>query len=69
MVIIHPQARVAFERLTHYGPGYTVEVTIPVSRGEEVGELYGVLGEAGPIKHQPHCPQACIGLHVHHHHH
>ena len=31
MVNNHPQARVAFERLTHYGPGYTVEVTLAVN--------------------------------------
>ena len=29
---ITSQARVAFERLTHYGPGYTVEVTLTIAQ-------------------------------------
>ena len=57
MHITPAQARVAFERLTHYGPGYTVEVAWHWIDVHKEVDLFFVEGEAWPVQYQPHCSQ------------
>ena len=57
MHITPAQARVAFERLTHYGPGYTVEVAWYWIDVHKEVDLFFVEGEAWPVQYQPHCSQ------------